>query len=77
MLPYNHIDENDEFILALSDNFTTAPPIPFDLLLENDKLFVPFELNDDLSSPIFDHDPDIQYYIILYRTLIWRLAIII
>ena len=62
MLPYNHIDENDEFILALSDNFTTAPPIPFDLLLENDKLFVPFELNDDLSSPIFDHDPDIQYY---------------
>ena len=33
-----------------------------DLLRNNSKLFSPFELNENINLPLFDIDPDVQFY---------------
>ena len=64
MLPYNHIYDDDEFLIALSDNWDLPDVIPYDLVQNNNKIFLPFDLNENLD--IYNHmaeiDPDINYY---------------
>ena len=31
-------------------------------MISQDRLFSPFELNEDVSLPLFDSDPDVQFY---------------
>ena len=59
-LPFNHYDSDTEFIQALSSEWSVS----FDLMNANfkDKIFTPFEINEDTFTPLHDHDPDFQFY---------------
>ena len=61
IFPFNHIFENDEFILTLSDHWDQSETLPFELL--NDQMiFQPFELNENHENHLSDSDPDLQFY---------------
>ena len=36
--------------------------MPLDILIDQNKIFTPFELNEDLNLPLIDSDPDVQFY---------------
>ncbi len=57
-LPFNHIEEEDEFRSALSDNIIRN--LSLDDLNEN--LFNPLDLNIECNDPLLEHDPDIHFY---------------
>ena len=61
IFPSNNTCDDDEFILALSDSWT-CESISFDELKQQEKLFTPFDLNEYHNTPLYDIDPDIQYY---------------
>ena len=63
LFPFNHILEEDEFILAISEYWTVDENVPIDDLLIQEKLFTPFDLNENENGPLFDIDPDIQFYV--------------
>ena len=60
IFPFNHYDDDDEYLAALSDNW----PISFDFASSDlrNKIFVPFDLNDEAPSPLEEIDPDVNYY---------------
>lgn len=59
--PFNQLDNNDEFMHVLSNNWESIKYFPFGEISE--LCLNPFELNDDPSnSPGFDIDPDLQYF---------------
>ena len=60
IFPYNHFDDDVDFINALSENWEDELKISCESFC--DKVFVPFELNTDEKSPLFDTDPDIHFY---------------
>ena len=62
ILPFIQLSDASDFVVAISGNNENKNKIPFDILLEQQKLFTPFELNDDHQSPISDIDPDVQFY---------------
>ena len=65
-LPFNNIDENNSFYDALSEFWFDSTQIPIEDL--QTKAFVPFEINSDSSHhPLFDVDPDIQYFNKIHR----------
>ena len=58
IFPFNHI-ESDKSFLAEINNFTLSDRIA----ALSDMLLQPFELNtNDYYSPLFDVDPDINFY---------------
>ena len=61
-LPFNHYDDDDDFVSAILENKMIESSVTVDMLNNQDKIFIPFELNDDDTSPLFDIDPDLQYY---------------
>ena len=61
LFPFNQISEESEFLSGLSENWTTPNVLPYDLL-HKQNIFQPFELNDNQESPLFDLDPDLQFY---------------
>jgi len=62
ILPFNHYDDNNDYIAALSEQWNANTSLPFDLLHAQNKLFLPFDLNENDKIPLHDIDPDIQYY---------------
>ena len=62
IFPFNNIDDDDEYFETLYDLQTRDPLIPFDILSAQNRMFIPFELNEDVSIPLIDSDPDIQFY---------------
>ena len=62
IFPFNHYDEDDEFMEVLSESCSHEPPVPIDIVNNSNKLFIPFELNDNENLPIHDADPDLQFY---------------
>ena len=62
MFPFNHFMDDKDFLIALEENLCTEPSIPFEFLSNNDKIFTPFDFNDESSSPLTEVDPDIQFY---------------
>ena len=61
IFPFNHYAEDDLFLSCLSEMWFKHGNFPFSHL--QNIVFNPFELNDsDTSSPLFDIDPDIQYF---------------
>lgn len=57
---FNHL-ENDDFLTAISELQFSCSNFPFERLLQYQ--LNPFELNEDNShAPIFDSDPDLQYF---------------
>ena len=62
-LPFVHIYEDCDFIIALSEYWPIESSLPFELLDNDNLLFSPFELNeDDNHSSMRDLDPDVQFY---------------
>jgi hypothetical protein len=60
IFPFNHLTENSDFYEAISE-LNTSQRIPFRQL--EHQIFNVFELNDDESLvPIYDADPDLQYF---------------
>ena len=62
IFPFNHIDCNEDFVSALAEMWHNAPALSFQTLLNDNRVFQPFEINSESSSPLFDIDPDIQFY---------------
>ena len=65
LFPFNSIDEDVEFLEALFELRDYDEPVPLHKLfnLVEDKVFNPFELNDDLKNSNFlQCDPDVQFY---------------
>ena len=59
--PFNYLDHH-EFLEALSELSENRNQIPFELLNNNELIFSPFDLNEDLNDPLHEIDPDIQFY---------------
>ena len=60
LFPYNHLDNDVDFITA---SFDVSESTGKSLCYLFEKLFVPFELNDqDHTSFLTDADPDIHFY---------------
>ena len=57
LFPFNHLDEDTEFLNVLSEGLSKNSQISIELL--NSKIFNPFSLNEDLY--LSDVDPDLQY----------------
>ena len=62
LFPFNHFMDDKDFLIALEDNLCTEPSIPLEFLSSNEKIFMPFDFNDESSSPLTDVDPDIQFF---------------
>ena len=61
VLPFSHIFEDADFLNAIADLQSTTIPISFTDL--DDKIFNPFELNDDERIlPLVDIDPDLNFF---------------
>ena len=60
VFPYNHFEDDADFFDALSENWYVGIKLSYADF--QDKVFVPFELNVDEKSPLFDKDPDINFY---------------
>ena len=61
VFPFNHIDDDDRFLDSLAEFQTIPIPVSFASL--NDKVFNPFESNDDPRIlPLVDIDPDLNFY---------------
>ena len=57
ILPFNHVDDDDVFIEAVIEDSLDCS---YRIREINNKIFVPFEINDD--SPYHEIDPDMQFY---------------
>ena len=57
-MPYAHIYNDDEYAAAISENITSYPTRLEEI---NNKIFMPFEINDN-DSPLCETDPDVQFY---------------
>ena len=56
VLPYNHIDDQSEFLAAVTN-------VDVRMLCISDEMFQPFELNDsEIDSQLYDIDPDVNYF---------------
>ena len=61
ILPFNNIDNDDDFYDALGEFWFNISDININDLTK--KMFIPFEINNDSSHhPLFDVDPDLQYF---------------
>ena len=60
LLPFNHIYDDDDFMQCISDDWDRPNPIPFDLLRNDENIFIPFDLNENFDNPMSEIDPDMQ-----------------
>ena len=66
IFPFNHCDDDDDFIESLSGLWNIKPTNSFSKA--SDKLFLPFELNTSTNSPLYDVDPDLNLYCNFHNT---------
>ena len=50
IFPFNQTEEDKEFLEFLSELQENDPLIPLDILINQNKIFTPFELNEDFKS---------------------------
>ena len=58
-LPFYHYTDQNEF---LSDLYSCINNKPMDFTVLNEYNLTPFEWNSKTTSPLFDLDPDMQFY---------------
>ena len=64
LFPFNHYDDDLDFLMAVSGSSDKYMHLPFNLLKSQNIIFQPLDLNeDDGISPLDNIDPDLQYYI--------------
>ena len=51
-IPFNGIEEDREFLETLTELGQLDFLIPFDVLIDQNKIFSPFELNEDILTQI-------------------------
>ena len=68
IFPFNHCENDDDFIESLSGLWNIKPTNSFSKA--SDKLFLPFELNTSTDSPLYDVDPDLNVYCNFHNTYI-------
>lgn len=61
-IPFDQIYDEDDFIGILSESWNSRDILPDDLLQSQDKLFSPFELNENHNMPLREADPDMNFY---------------
>ena len=66
LFPFNHLTDDTHFIQALAENWDKDIHISLESLRE--KVFVPFDLNVDENSPLFETDPDINFYSTIHNS---------
>lgn len=59
IFPYNHYDDDNDFLSALAEGMFNCS-IKFSEI--DQKIFHPFEVNDDVETPLTEKDPDFQFY---------------
>ena len=66
-LPFNHYDDNLDFLNALSELWYTSSNIDFRKL--DERVFIPFEINEkfNLNLPLCETDPDANYFNEMYN----------
>ena len=62
MFPFNHIYDDTDFMSVLSEGFIVENTLPLEAILDQSKIFSPFELNEGTDSPLLNADPDIEFY---------------
>ena len=62
IFPFNGTVENDDFLEIWAELQETEPLIQLDILMDQNKIFNPIDLNEDLDLPLIDSDPDVQFY---------------
>ena len=62
IFPFNHLDDDASFIDAISESWYSDPPPSFDFINNQNKLFAPFDLNENDNLPMHDVDPDLHFY---------------
>ena len=62
ILPFNSIEDHSEFDRVIFDIQYKDPLIPYNILTSENRLFSPFELNENMSLSLIDSDPDVQFY---------------
>ena len=62
IFPFNSTEEYDELLEIIAEFQETDPLIPLNVLIDLNKIFTPFEINEDLNIPLIDSDPDVQFY---------------
>ena len=62
IFPFNGIEEDHEFLETLAELQQLDSLIPFDVLMDQNKIFSRFEWNEDSNLPLIDSDPDVQFY---------------
>ena len=68
IFPYNHIEDDEDFVLCLSDHWRVTVGSDIKELKEN--FYNPFEVNSGKSIlPMFDCDPDFHYYNLMCSSL--------
>ena len=67
IFPFNHIDDDDDFLICLSEQWHVS--YSTDIKKLRDKVFNPFEINNDKRHPLFNYDPDFHYYNLVCNSL--------
>ena len=60
-LPFNHYDDDDEFIESVAEMWRTDSILPLDIIQYQNYFFSPFEHNQDAELPLPEIDPDLQF----------------
>ena len=59
-LPCCHIDDEGEFHAAIAECFFSSSAVYKDI---DEMIFNPFEINDQVDTPLTEIDPDLQFYV--------------
>ena len=52
VFPFNNIYDNNEFLAVLSENWNESTQFSLSILQDKNKNFSPFELNENINSPL-------------------------
>ena len=59
VLPFNHFDDDDDFCIAILEETLNCSSRFHSI---NNRVFSPFEINQDFDTPFSEIDPDLQFY---------------
>ena len=62
IFPFNQVCDDDDFLRNLSEYWDDNLENILANSSHHNRIFIPFEINDDESSPLFDADPDVNFY---------------
>ena len=61
LFPFNHYDDDNDYDQAIFD-ISNMYSCKMSIQELRNRAFVPFDLNDDIRTPLVESDPDIQYF---------------